>query len=89
MSIEPQPRDIDAATEKLADNPSLIFNCFERDAFWKDLVSNCYAQCEELRESFKKIHNEGIHTLAMQIAAERAQEEADEAAQDARWENAA
>ena len=89
MSTEPQDRDIEAATAKLAGNPSLIFECFERDAFWKDLVSNCYAQCEELRESFEKIHNEGIHRLAMQIAAERSQEEADEAAEDARWESAA
>ena len=89
MSIEPQPRDIKAATKTLADTPFLIFQCFSNDAFRKELVLNCYEQSEALRESFAKIHAERIHTMAMQVAAERSQEEADEAAEDARWENAA
>lgn len=88
MSTEPNSRDIDAATEQLADNPALIYECFERDSFWKDLVTNCYAQCEDLRESFEKVHAERIHTLALRLAAERAQEEADEAEDDARHDAA-
>jgi len=86
MSVEPTPNDIDEATEKLADKPGLILAVFEQDSFWKDLVTQCYADCEALRESFARMYAGSIDTLARQIAAERAQEEADAAAEDARFE---
>ena len=89
MSTEPQDRDIESATEKLASDDSLIYDAIMGCSSWRNLMANLYDQSGYLRDWFAVYHDERIDTLARQIAAERAQEEADEAAEDARWENAA
>ena len=84
MSSIATERDIEDATERLANNPGLIADCFERDSFWKEITVKCYADCEQLRESFAAMHADAIATLAEQIAAERMAEEAEQAADDER-----
>ena len=86
MSSIATERDIEDATARLAKHPELIVDCFERDSFWKEIAVNCYSQCEQLRESFALVYAEPIAMLADEIAAERMAEEAEQAADDARFE---
>ena len=84
MSSIATDRDIEDATERLADDPALILHCINHDPFWAELATDCYCQTPELQESFAATFAERIATLAERIAAERMAEEAEQAADDAR-----
>ena len=86
MSSIATERDIEDATERLANNPARVWSCLIHDSFWKEIILECYAGSKQLRESFASFNGDAIFTLAEQIAAERMYEEAEQAADDAWWE---
>ena len=85
MSSIATERDIEDAAERLV-HPARVWSCLLRDSFWKEIILECYACSEQLRESFASLYADDIATLAERIAAERIAEEAEQAADDARFE---
>ena len=86
MSSIATERDIEDATERLANNPAQVWACLIHDPFWKEIILECYAGSKQLRELFASFNADVIFTLAEQIAAERMVEEAEQAADDERFE---